>query len=94
MSTKLYSYICVVFAVSASIIWLANVFTMFAGVVFGFIAFGLVFTGMMCVLPATAAHPSSRSLHIPLPQIQLDPAMRPVEVRPESVRFPMGLRIH
>jgi hypothetical protein len=29
---------------------------MLAGVVFGFIAFGMIFAGMMCVLPYTVSH--------------------------------------
>ena len=31
--------------------------TMLAIVVFGFIAFGMIFMGMMCVLPGTVSHP-------------------------------------
>ena len=32
-------------------------FSMFTGVVFGFLAFGMTFMGMMSVLPSMVAHP-------------------------------------
>ena len=51
MSPKIYSLVWVAFAVVAAILWLGGVLSLFIGVVFGFIAFGLVFMGMMCVLP-------------------------------------------
>ncbi len=51
MSPKLYSLVWVAFAVVAAILLMGGVFSMFIGVVFGFVAFGLVFMGMMCVLP-------------------------------------------
>ena len=57
MTPKFYSFLWIVFAVSAGIIWLAGVFTLTTVVVYGFISFGLVFTGMMCVLPGAVSHP-------------------------------------
>lgn len=57
MSPKLYSLIWTAFGVVGAIMWLGGVFSLFIGVVFGFIAFGLVFMGMMCVLPGTVSHP-------------------------------------
>ncbi len=62
MLIKSYWSLCVVFAVSAGILLLGGVFTMFVAVVYGFIAFGLVFAGMMCVLPGEVAHPAIRQI--------------------------------
>ncbi len=67
MLVKSYWSICVVFAVSAGILLLGGVFTMFVAVVFGFIAFGLIFAGMMCVLPGEVAHPALRQIKLRLP---------------------------
>jgi apolipoprotein N-acyltransferase len=65
MSPKFYSLLWVLFAVSAGILWLGNVFTMLATVIFGFIAFGLIFTGMMCVLPGTVSHLQPKRIATP-----------------------------
>lgn len=59
MSTRFYSMLWVLFAVAAAFLFMANVFTMVTLVVFGFISFGLVFVGMMCVLPGTVSHPAA-----------------------------------
>ena len=58
MSAKMYSLVWTAFWVVAAILWLGGVFSLFVGVVFGFLAFGLVFMGMMCVLPGTVSHPA------------------------------------
>ena len=47
------------FAVSAGVLMLAGMFTLMTTVVYGFIAFGLVFVGMMCVLPGQVADPAA-----------------------------------
>lgn len=60
MSPKFYGSLWVVFAASAGVLWLANFFTLLTLVVFGFIAFGLVFAGMICVLPGTVSHPTAK----------------------------------
>lgn len=53
----------------AGVLFLIGNFSMVTTVVFGFICFGLVFMGMMCVLPSTVGHNSSigekRSLETP-----------------------------
>jgi hypothetical protein len=64
MSPKTYSLVWVAYAVVAAILWMGGVFSMFIGVVFGFVAFGLVFTGMMCVLPGIY-HPTH---DVPVPE--------------------------
>ena len=46
-----------VVGLAALLLFAAGSFTMLAGVVFGFIAFGLTFMGMMGVLPVVVSHP-------------------------------------
>lgn len=60
MSPRFYWSLWVLFFVSAGILWLAGVFTLMTLIVYGFIAFGLVFTGMMCVLPDVVSHPAEK----------------------------------
>ena len=57
MSPRFYSSLWAAFALVAAILWVGGVMSIFIGVVFGFLAFGLVFTGMICVLPGTVSHP-------------------------------------
>lgn len=64
MLVKTYWSICVVFAVSAGMLLLGGVFTMFVAAVYGFIAFGLILAGMMCVLPGAVAHPAVRRIKL------------------------------
>lgn len=56
MSPKFYSYLWAIFFAGAALIWVSGFFTMMTLVVFGFTAFGLVFLGMMCVLPGVVSH--------------------------------------
>jgi len=94
MSPKFYSFLWVVFAVSVGILWLGNVLTMVAGVVFGFIAFGLVFTGMMCVLPGTVSHPTVIKIKAAVPKIEVEPAIRPAKPSTSHVHYSVALRFH
>ena len=57
MSPKFYSFLWTIYFTAAAIVWLAGVLTILTTVVFGFTAFGLVFVGMMCVLPRAVSHP-------------------------------------
>ncbi len=56
MSPKFYGYLWAIFFAAAAIIGISGLFTMQTLVVFGFCAFGLVFLGMMCVLPGVVSH--------------------------------------
>lgn len=94
MLTRFYSFVWMVYVVSAGVLWLGNVFTLFTAVVFGFIAFGLIFAGMMCVLPTLVAHPPVRLSKTRLPKMELEPAVRPVNVANGRVHPPLKLRIH
>jgi hypothetical protein len=67
----MFSLLWMALAVVAGILWMGGVFSLLVGVVFGFIAFGLVFMGMMCVLPGTVSHPvkdHSREIRAEKPQ--------------------------
>lgn len=57
MSPKTYGSLWILMIVAAGMIWLAGAFTLLTAVVFGFIAFGMTFMGMMCVLPSAVSHP-------------------------------------
>ena len=65
MSPRFYSFLWIVYFVTAGVMWLAGALSMLAIVVFGFIAFGFVFMGMMCVLPGTVSHPAHNDEKIP-----------------------------
>ena len=58
MSPRFYSFLWVLFFGSAGMMWLLGGLSMIAIVTFGFVAFGMVFMGMMCVLPGTVSHSS------------------------------------
>jgi hypothetical protein len=58
MLVKGYWMIWGVFGLTALLLFAAGSFTMLTGTVFGFIAFGLTFMGMMGVLPAMVSHPA------------------------------------
>ena len=58
---KIYTLIWFIVLSVAAMLFLMGNFTMFTGVVFGFIAFGLIFTGMMCVLPSTVGGNTTKS---------------------------------
>lgn len=86
MSPRFYSYLWIVFAAAAGTFWIAGLFTMLTLVVFGFVAFGLVFTGMICVLPGAVSHPHS----------EMKPSVLSGTTDETEGRFgvPIGLRPH
>ena len=59
MLVKLYWMTWGVVGLAALLLFAAGSFTMLTAVVFGFIAFGMVFMGMMGVLPTIVAHPTA-----------------------------------
>ncbi len=77
MSPKFYSFLWVLYFVGAGVMWLGGVLTMLAVVVFGFVAFGLVFMGMMCVLPGAVSHPTTQEAKMP----KQKKVMRPPEAK-------------
>ncbi|MBV9242788.1 MAG: hypothetical protein JO314_12355 [Acidobacteria bacterium] len=56
MTPRFYAYLWIIYALAAATCFVTGTLTMMALVIFGFIAFGLIFAGMMCVLPAQVAH--------------------------------------
>ncbi len=95
MSPRFYGFLWVLFAVSAGILWLAGVFSMLTLVVFGFIAFGLVFVGMMCVLPGNVSHPVADRKKTTAEKKQPRAAREKVRATPVShIHFPAGIRFH
>lgn len=58
MLTKIYAAILSTVALAAGTLFLTGNFTMLTAVVFGFISFGLIFMGMMFVIPTTVADPA------------------------------------
>ena len=64
MLVKSYWSSWIVFAVMAGIFLSVGSFTMLVAVVFGFIAFGLVFAGMMCVLPGEVVQAGHQEVHL------------------------------
>jgi hypothetical protein len=56
MFVKIYSAIWFVVLFVTGVIFLTGNFNTMAAVVFGFVSFGLVFMGMMCVLPHAVTH--------------------------------------
>jgi hypothetical protein len=59
MLVRIYWSTWALVALAAGVLFAAGMFTMVTVVVFGFIAFGLTFMGMMNVLPGTVAHPET-----------------------------------
>jgi hypothetical protein len=57
MLVKTYWMTWLAVAAAAGIIFLGGGMTMFVLVVFGFIAFGLTFMGLISILPSTVSHP-------------------------------------
>jgi len=78
MSPKFYSYLWAVYLASAGVLWLAGLLSLVAVVVFGFIAFGMVFMGMMCVLPGAVSHPEPKIAKM----LKLEKASKPTQTRP------------
>ena len=56
MLTKIYGFCWLTFFALALIVFLTGSMTMLALVTFGFFAFGLIFMGMMGVLPSIVVH--------------------------------------
>lgn len=59
MIVKVYAMLWAVIGLAAAALFITGNFSELTAVIFGFISFGMVFMGMMGVLPATIAHPSA-----------------------------------
>lgn len=58
MVLKVYLTVLSLYATAAAVVFITGNLSAIVTVVFGFIAFGLVFLGMMFVLPFTVSHPA------------------------------------
>jgi hypothetical protein len=58
MLAKIYGILWAAVAFSAGLLFVTGNFTLLTLVVFGFVSFGMIFMGMMCVLPSTVGHHS------------------------------------
>jgi hypothetical protein len=61
MLTKVYLYTWLVLTAAFLLLYLAGSMTMNTIVIFGFIAFGMIFIGMIAVLPFMASHPTEKT---------------------------------
>lgn len=78
MLVKIYGMLWLATAILALLLYLAGSLTTTAVVVFGFVAFGLVFMGMMGVLPATVVHPAPRKPAVAKKAVNVVQDRRPV----------------
>lgn len=56
MTPKFYAALWILLAFVALAIYAVGAMTLFAGVAFGFLTFGLIWAGMICVLPGQFGH--------------------------------------
>jgi hypothetical protein len=63
--TKIYFGLWGVMAVAAAVLFAIGNMTMLTLVVFGLMSFGLVFMGMMGVLPIIVTHPANEKTEMP-----------------------------
>lgn len=66
MIVKIYGMLWAILAIVAGLTFVTGNMTEIAGVAFGFVVFGLIFMGMISVLPFTISHPN--------------PALKPVKI--------------
>lgn len=60
MILRIYWFICAIIALAALAVFAIGSFSMMAGVIFGFIGFGVLFMGMIAVMPIWISHPVER----------------------------------
>ena len=83
MLVKIYGALWLVLLAVAAIVAVTGNFTMLASVWFGFVAFGMVFMGMMGVLPAIVSEVTHKAPTPPRPAE--DPAQRSTSI-PELLK--------
>jgi hypothetical protein len=74
MIVRIYWSLWILTALSSVVLFLVGGFSMVAAVVYGTIAFGLIFMGMIGVLPNLATHPTEAPAASPKPEAE--PVMR------------------
>lgn len=78
MIVRIYWSLWILTAVSAIILFLIGGLTMVAALVYGVIAFGLTFMGMIGVLPNLAVHPAEARIASPKPVVNAKPVAEPM----------------
>ena len=79
MIVKIYAMLWIALAFITAILYFAGSLTLEIGIVFGFIAFGMVFMGMIGVLPTLASHPTPAK-----------PATARIKATPTRQPYPLG----
>ena len=92
MSIRFYSYLWMIFWAAALLLWLVGAFTMMTAVVFGFTAFGLIFMGMMFVLPSNVHHEPVHEEANSKPPVEA--IIERPSLLPSTVHARMKLRTH
>jgi hypothetical protein len=90
MSPRTYGFLWIIVIAAAGIMWLAGVLTLVAVVVFGFIAFGMTFVGMMCVLPGVYSHPPAAPVEKPAAKIRPQRAKASISTSRPVIRLARG----
>jgi hypothetical protein len=85
MLTKVYLYTWLVIIAAWLLLFLAGSMTMNTIVIFGFIAFGMIFIGMIAVLPFMASHPTKKFAP-EASRILPEPVKAPIQHGAHSVR--------
>lgn len=67
---KVYVNLWIVYTAVILTLFFTTGLTMFALTIIGFATFGLIFIGMMCVLPSMVAHPSPLPRSMQLPRLK------------------------
>ena len=92
MLIRFYNYLWVIFCGAALLLWLVGAFTMLTAVVFGFTAFGLIFMGMICVLPTNVHREVAPREAAPQPPVEA--MVKRPSLLSSTVHAPMKLRTH
>lgn len=79
MLVKIYWSAWALCAVASILLFVTGNFTMLTSVALGFIWFGLIFMGMMSVLPAAMAHPAEMKPAKPQPTLQTKKSEAPAK---------------
>ena len=76
MAKKIYTVIWALYFALAALFFVTGNLTMMTGIVFGFFAFGIIYFGMMSVLPSTVGHnaPREEPKPAPAPAVAAKPA--------------------
>lgn len=79
MLTKIYFRVWAAFLILAAILIVAGKFHGVTAVAFGFVSFGLIFSGMMFVLPFSISHPKPQKTTADKPKRILGSAIKNIK---------------